>query len=726
AGNGNNEAQLYLGNCYRNGIGVEKDEIKAFNCYEVAAKNGNNEAEFILGNCYYDGIGVQKDEVKAFNWYEKAAVNGNNEAQLYLGNCYKNGTGIEKDEVKALYWYQKAAEKGDKSAQYCLGLYYENEKNEIKAIYWYQNAVENGEIKAFEKVKKLAEQGHSNAQYRLGHFYKNEIFIEKDINKAFYWYEKAAENGNKAAQYNLGNCYYDGTGIQKDEVKAFYWYQIAAENGDKNAQYNLGLYYKNGTASIGMNNVKSLEWFKKSAEQEHNNAQNQLGFFYKYGIGIEKDEVKAFYWYKKAAENNNKYAQHNLGLCYENEIGTEKNEVKAFEWFKKSAEQGYIDAQNKLAICYENGIGSEKDKIKAIYWHKRATENKCSTEHNLNLYHKDKTHIKAAGSECENATEWIKKALEYKKVKLIPHHELINGVSLYTGGFGHIAKSFWTKTNNYVVCKKLKNTTIIKHDLLDAFIHELKIHLHLDYSDRIIRCLGISLDPETNEYLLIMQYANSGDLQNYLKNNFKNLTWNDKKKLAFQIADGLNYLHNEYVLHRDLHSKNIVIHENNAKITDFGISKIQNDQNSTAYIGNFGVIAYMEPKRILDPNFPHTRSSDIYSFGVIMWEISSGYPPFIKCTSDSDRAALGYAINSGTREVTIPNTPNEYAKLYISCWDQEPKQRPTINDVLDEFKRMGFGISAKIKEPVKDRNSLTLGSKTSDISTQSSDLYINS
>ena len=57
------------------------------------------------------------------------------------------------------------------------------------------------------------------------------------------------------------------------------------------------------------------------------------------------------------------------------------------------------------------------------------------------------------------------------------------------------------------------------------------------------------LDHITNEYLFIMQYANGGDLQCYLKNNFKNLTWDDKKKLAFQIADGLNYLHNENILH---------------------------------------------------------------------------------------------------------------------------------------------------------------------------------
>jgi len=61
-----------------------------------------------------------------------------------------------------------------------------------------------------------------------------------------------------------------------------------------------------------------------------------------------------------------------------------------------------------------------------------------------------------------------------------------------------------------------------------------------------------------------------------------------------------------------------VIHENNAKITDFGISKDEDAQTSTVHIGNFGCIAYMESKRILDPKFPYTKSSDIYSYDVLM------------------------------------------------------------------------------------------------------------
>jgi serine/threonine protein kinase len=108
-------------------------------------------------------------------------------------------------------------------------------------------------------------------------------------------------------------------------------------------------------------------------------------------------------------------------------------------------------------------------------------------------------------------------------------------------------------------------------------------------------------------------------------------------------------------------------------------------------MGNFGVIAYMEPKRIIDQKFPYTKSSDIYSFGVLMWEISSGYPPF----KNSDyNIALGFAINNGTRETIIPGTPIEYENLYKNCWNKEPDQRPIISEILDDFKKMNIGIES--------------------------------
>ena len=91
------------------------------------------------------------------------------------------------------------------------------------------------------------------------------------------------------------------------------------------------------------------------------------------------------------------------------------------------------------------------------------------------------------------ATKWVKDILESKKVNFIPLDDLKCEESLDKGGFGYITKAIWTRKNKYVVYKRLIDKTALKHRPLDAFIHELKIHLHLlNYSDRIIRCWGIS------------------------------------------------------------------------------------------------------------------------------------------------------------------------------------------------------------------------------------------
>ncbi len=118
------------------------------------------------------------------------------------------------------------------------------------------------------------------------------------------------------------------------------------------------------------------------------------------------------------------------------------------------------------------------------------------------------------------------------------------------------------------------------------------------------------------------------------------------------------------------------------------MSKIET--NSSIHIGHFGRIAYMEPQILANPDFQYIKSSDIYSFGVLMWEISSGYPPF----KDKVNNTIVHAIvNNKARENTILNTPKDYEILYKKCWNQEPEQRPAIEEILEEFSNMDFKIS---------------------------------
>ncbi|CAI2178852.1 18371_t:CDS:2 [Funneliformis geosporum] len=117
-----------------------------------------------------------------------------------------------------------------------------------------------------------------------------------------------------------------------------------------------------------------------------------------------------------------------------------------------------------------------------------------------------------------------------------------------------------------------------------------------------------------------------------------------------------------------------------------------NAQNSSIHIGIFGRNPYIDPKILIDLKFQHIKASDIYSFGVVMLEISNGVSPFESLMSKGDQRIK---ITSGARETSIEGTPHCYEMLYKNCWDMTPENRPKIKNVLEKFKDMGFGVDVK-------------------------------
>ena len=109
---GDANAQRNLGQMYRNGEGVPKDDIEAVRWYKLAADQGDVNAQYNLGVMYGNGVGVPKDVAEAGRWYKLAAEQGNAGAQFILGLMYDSGEGVPQDEVLAYMWHNLSAALG--------------------------------------------------------------------------------------------------------------------------------------------------------------------------------------------------------------------------------------------------------------------------------------------------------------------------------------------------------------------------------------------------------------------------------------------------------------------------------------------------------------------------------------------------------------------------------------------------------------------------------------
>src|SRR6266496_5288120 len=147
------------------------------------------------------------------------------------------------------------------------------------------------------------------------------------------------------------------------------------------------------------------------------------------------------------------------------------------------------------------------------------------------------------------------------------------------------------------------------------------------YSDGIIRLYGITQDPETKNYMMVLKYANDGSLRNYLDTSYNILSWKYIIHFFYSIATGLDKIHKNELIHRDLHVGNILIDNLFIYITDMGLCRpadYKTSENTKKSI--YGVLPYIAPEILRGQNY--TKAADIYSFGIIMYEIISGLPPY--------------------------------------------------------------------------------------------------
>jgi serine/threonine protein kinase len=252
------------------------------------------------------------------------------------------------------------------------------------------------------------------------------------------------------------------------------------------------------------------------------------------------------------------------------------------------------------------------------------------------------------------------------------------------GSFGAVYLGKWHTTE--VAIKKLRDVNL-PEAALKAFKKEAEILGKLN-SPYVVRFFGIS--HENMQYFIVMEYCSSSTLYNRL-HAMNYIDWPQRWEWGQEIAQGVDYLHKNQIIHRDLAARNILLDDkNHAKIGDFGLSETKNYYANSSTGGNQKntlAFAWTAPER-LNASVQSSDITDIYSFGIVLWEIANRENPLSnKELQGLDPFAKIFKVIHGYRDPIAQDTPKVFAEVIEACRDQDPTKRPTAQQIVEKFKQ---------------------------------------
>ncbi|TGZ66669.1 hypothetical protein CRM22_005195 [Opisthorchis felineus] len=271
---------------------------------------------------------------------------------------------------------------------------------------------------------------------------------------------------------------------------------------------------------------------------------------------------------------------------------------------------------------------------------------------------------------------------ELRKVE-IPRSNVILEQVLGEGQFGDVYKGVYTKYAHAEPIPVAVKTCKLETSLEDRqqFLEEASILREFSHP-HIVRLYGIcSEDP----IWVIMEYAPFGELRHYLLANQTNVSLSMRITFCYQIVTALTCLEDKKCVHRDIAARNILVaREDWVKLADFGMAKmLQDAEEFRADKGRKMPIKWMPPESIHHRRF--STASDVWMFGVCMWEIiTGGVKPF----ADLTNAEAADLVTRGHRLKRPAVCPSNLYTLMLECWNTNPQLRPSFSSLKPRLREL--------------------------------------
>ncbi|PWA80577.1 serine/threonine/dual specificity protein kinase, catalytic domain-containing protein [Artemisia annua] len=261
------------------------------------------------------------------------------------------------------------------------------------------------------------------------------------------------------------------------------------------------------------------------------------------------------------------------------------------------------------------------------------------------------------------------------------------------GGFGKVYKGHicFNETSHVVAIKRLDSFSTQGEHEFRAEIEMLSKLRH----PHLVSLIGYCND--NKEMILVYEYMPHGALHDHLHKDDIHLSWVQRLKVAIGAARGLDYLHKggdskHGIIHRDVKSSNILLDENwEAMISDFGLSKIIPVDHSF-YASVKGTFGYLDPEYFYTKK--QTRATDVYAFGVLLFELLSGRLPVDIRYGEEQCSLVRWAkqfvkerkleqmVDSKIKGTISSKCLRRFAQIANRCLDSVPKERPTMTEVV--------------------------------------------